>query len=318
MGGSSLSLSAPLCVYVSEKAHGFFKKGPGAASQLHLACARGDPDHEPEKALRPKTGLADVCAEFSPQRDGGRETMERKTLLLVDAGDAEMEALSLRLRQMDYHVVRAKTADAALEALADARYRVGVVVVPPELSVLDLERSLRAFRSVDPDRVPALPILAFGERPDADQRGRLRRAGVEHGLWVPIEDNTLRFQINRALAGGGPTVATRRAVRVPTNWPVSVSSAGREKPAKLYSLSARGAFLSTPRPSMVKAMVQLVLPLPEGDLRVVGEVMATNVPGNLVKQNLPIGMAVRWNEIANEDQDRIQSFVDERDQRLRL
>ena len=244
--------------------------------------------------------------------------MERRTLLLVDAGDAEMEALSLRLRQMDYHVVRAKTADAALEALVDARYRIGAVVVPPELSVLDLERSLRAFRSSEPDRVPSLPILAFGERPDADQRGRLRRAGVEHALWAPIEDNTLRFQINRALAGGGPTVATRRAIRVPTNWPISISQSGREKPAKVYSLSARGAFLSTPRPSMVKAVVQLTLPLPEGDVPLVAEVMATNVPGNLVKQNLPIGMAVRWSGIGEEDQDRIQTFVDERDDRLRL
>jgi len=249
---------------------------------------------------------------------GAASAMDRRTLLLVDAGPSSMEALSLRLRQMDFHVVRAKTADRALESLADARYRVGVVVIPPDLPVLDLERSLRAFRSVEPDRVPVLPIVVFGERPNADQRGRLRRAGVDYGLWTPIEDNTLRFQINRALAGGGPAVSGRRAPRVPTNWPVSVLAGGREKPAKVYSISACGAYLATPRPSMPKALVHLTLPLPDGDLRVAGEVMATNVPGNLVKRNLPIGMAVRWRGLDATAQGRIQSFVRERDDRLRL
>lgn len=244
--------------------------------------------------------------------------MERRTLLLVDAGDATMEALSLRLRQMDFHVVRAKTPDAALEALVDVRFQVGVVIVPPDLHVHDLERALRAFRSVDPDRVPALPIMVFGDRPDADLRGRLRRAGVDYGLWVPIEDNTLRFQVNRALAGGGPTVTTRRGIRVPTNWPVTIRTAGREKPGKIYSISCRGGYLATPRPSMPRAVVHLTLPLPEGDLPVTGEVVATNVPGNLVKRNLPIGMAVRWNGLDLGEQDRIQAFVDDREARLTL
>ncbi|MAE96936.1 MAG: hypothetical protein CL910_19990 [Deltaproteobacteria bacterium] len=244
--------------------------------------------------------------------------MERRTLLLVDSGSSPMEALSLRLRQMDFHVVRAKTTEHATEAPADPRFRMGAVIVPPDLPVLDLERSLRAFRAVEPDRIPALPIVVFGARPDADQRGRLRRAGVDWGLWTPVEDNTLRFQMNRALAGGGPPVATRRALRVPTNWPLAVCASGREKPAKLYSVSTRGGYLATPRPSMARAIVHLTLPLPEGDLRVSGEVIATNVPGNLVKRNLPIGMAVRWSGLEPDEIERIQTFVDDRDDRLRL
>lgn len=244
--------------------------------------------------------------------------MERRTLLLVDSGSQSMEALSLRLRQMDFHVVRAKTSDQSLEALSDPRFQIGCVIIPPDLPVMDLERSLRAFRSTEPDRVPALPIAAFGERPDADQRGRLRRAGADYGLWNPIDDNTLRFQVNRALSGGGPLVSTRRAPRVPTNWPVEVHVGGREKPAKLYSISARGAFLATPRPSMPRAIVHLTLPLPEGDLRVSAEVVATNVPGNLVKKNLPIGMAVRWSGLNDQSEAQIRCFVDDRDGRLRL
>lgn len=69
---------------------------------------------------------------------------------------------------------------------------------------------------------------------------------------------------------------------------------------------------------MPRAVVHLTLPLPEGELPVTGEVVATNVPGNLVKRNLPIGMAVRWSGLELAEQDRIQTFVDERDDRLRL
>ncbi|MCP5055869.1 MAG: hypothetical protein GY937_03990 [bacterium] len=243
--------------------------------------------------------------------------MERRTLLLIDSGSQRMEALSLRLRQMDFHVVRAKTTDQGLEALCDERFQVGCVIIPPDLPVVDLERSLRAFRAAEPDRIPALPIAAFGERPDADQRGRLRRAGVDYGLWNPIDDNTLRFQVNRSLSSA-PMVSTRRAPRVPTNWPVEVNAGGREKPAKLYSISARGAYLATPRPSMPRAIVHLTLPLPEGDIRVSAEVIATNVPGNLVKKNLPIGMAVRWSGLDDESEEEIRGFVEERDGRLRL
>jgi hypothetical protein len=87
---------------------------------------------------------------------------------------------------------------------------------------------------------------------------------------------------------------------VPTNWPVRIRSGGREKPAKVYSLSPRGAYLATARPSLPRSLVWLSLPLPEGDLKVSGEVVMTNVPGNLVRRNLPIGMGVRFLGLTDE------------------
>ena len=241
---------------------------------------------------------------------------DRKSLLLVDAGLDSLEEMAVRLRQMGFHALRTKTLDQALEALSDPRFVIGGVIVPPDLPALDLERALAAFRHADPDAT--LPLLAAGRRPDADLRARMRRAGVDYALWNPLDDNTLRFQANVALAGGGPIVATRRHRRVPTNWPVQVRSGAREKPAKLYSLSARGAFLATGRPSMPKALVHVVLPLPSGDLRVAAEVVMTNVPGNLVKPNLPIGMGIRFTGVADGDEGAIESFTEERAERLKV
>ena len=115
-----------------------------------------------------------------------------------------------------------------------------------------------------------------------------------YGERTPVDDHTVRFQLNSALAGGGPIPRSRRSERVPTNWPVRVRSGGRLKSAKIYSLSAQGAFVATSAPSMPKAMVLLDLPLPGDDVSVSAEVVMTNVPGNLVKPNLPIGMGVRF------------------------
>lgn len=241
---------------------------------------------------------------------------ERRSLLLVENGAEPMEEISLRLRQMDFHVLRTKTLDQATEVLRDPRYVVGATLLPPDLPALDLERTILSFHGNEPDR--SLGLMIYGERPDADHRARMRRAGVEYALWVPLDDNTLRFQVNKALAGGGPPVSSRRAVRVPTNWPIQVATGGRRKPAKVYSLSARGAYLATLRPSLPRAQVELSLPLPDGDLQIVGEVVMTNVPGNLVRRNLPIGMGIRFTEPGKEAAQAIARFAEERQAWLRV
>ena len=87
---------------------------------------------------------------------------------------------------------------------------------------------------------------------------------------------------------------SRRAERVPASWPVEVRIGSRARPAQLYSLSARGAFLATAGPALRRTLVHITLPLPSQDLRVAGEVVLTNVPGNLRKRNLPIGMGIRF------------------------
>jgi hypothetical protein len=235
---------------------------------------------------------------------------DRRSLVLVETGAEPMEEISLRLRQMGFHVLRTKTIDQAMETLRDPRYVIGAAVLPPDLPALDLESAVTAFRRVEPDG--SLSLMAHGPRPDADRRARMRRAGVEYALWLPVDDNTLRFQMNRALAGGGPPVSSRKALRVPTNWPVTVESGGRDKAAKVYCVSARGAFLATHRPSLPRARVAVSLPLPDADLRVAGEVVMTNVPGNLVRRNLPIGMGIRFTEQSEAEEEALARFTEER------
>lgn len=224
-------------------------------------------------------------------RSGGVMAL-RKSLLVVDGGGEPLEPIARRFTTLGFHVVRAKTPRDAEELLRDPRFLLGGAVFPADLPARELASVLHALRAGG--RTGILPLLACGTRPDAMARERLRRAGVEHALWFPIDDNLLRFQANRALAGGVPLRVERKAERVPTNWPVDFRLNGRVRPAKVYTLSARGAFLATTQPSLPRTLVHVALPLPEEDVRVAAEVVMTNVPGNLSKGNLPLGMGVRF------------------------
>ena len=241
---------------------------------------------------------------------GKERVSKRVTLLLIDAGASPMARLSQRLRELGYRVLRTKTVEQGRAALSDPRFAMTVALIPPDLPVPDLDRALAALRA--PARGPVLHFVATGAKPDANERSLLRHAGVAFALWEPFDDHTVQFQINRALAGVTSPSRRRQAMRVPTNWPVRVTTGKREKQAKIYCISAEGAYLATPRPSLPKALIHFSLPLPSGDLRLSGEVVMTNVPGNLVRANLPTGMGVRFTGHTRKVEQSILAFTEER------
>jgi CheY-like chemotaxis protein len=240
----------------------------------------------------------------------------RRSLLVIDGGGEPLEPVARRLATLGIHVVRAKTPRDAQELLRDPRFLLGAAVIPADLMAPDLADVLRALRAGG--RTGMLPMLACGTRPDPTARERLRRAGVEHALWFPLDDHLLRFQANRALAGGMPARVARKAERVPTNWSVVFRLSGREKPAKIYSLSSRGAFLTTTQPSLPRSLVHFQLPLPQADMRVAAEVVMTNVAGNLAKANLPPGMGVRFRGVPDDVEAALLTFTLERSRALRV
>jgi response regulator RpfG family c-di-GMP phosphodiesterase len=239
---------------------------------------------------------------------------KRDTLLLIDTGVGLMETLSQRLRAIGYRVLRTKNVEQGYAALCDRRFDIRVGLIPPDLPVPDLARALEALRVPTGKRAPR--FLATGAKPEAAERQLLRGAGVELALWVPFDDHTLQFQVNRASAVGKSPPRRRQALRVPNNWPVRVATGKREKQARIYSVSAQGAYLATSRPSLPKALIHFSLPLPSGDLRLAGEVVMTNVPGNLVRGNLPVGMGVRFKGMARETEHSILTYAEERAETL--
>ena len=231
-------------------------------------------------------------------------------LLLIDAGAQPLHALAARLKRLGYRTVVAKTPGEAQDILCDPRRRVGAVVVPPDLPVPDLAGALGALQALGSEG--PLPFLAAGPRPDEETLGRLRAAAVRFGLWDPVDGNTLRFLVNRSLASDQDFLRERRTVRAPVDWRVRVRTAQREKDARIYTVSANGAFLATERPLMRRSLVHLRLPLPSGPIQTAARVVMTNVPGNLLRANLPVGMGVAFTGAGAEEQASLQHFAESR------
>jgi len=237
-------------------------------------------------------------------------------LLLIDAGAQPLHALAARLKRLGYRTIQAKTPGEAHEILCDPRRRIGAVMLPPDLPVPDLGRALDSLRSLgggDP-----LGFLAAGPKPDGDSLEVLRRAGVSFGLWDPVDTHTLRFLVNFSLASEEAFRRARGSLRAPVDWRVLLRTAQREKDARLYSISASGAFLATDRPLMRNALVHLPLPLPTGAIQAAARVVMTNVPGNLQRPNLPVGMGVAFTGTAVEEQASLQLYAEARFRELGL
>lgn len=216
-----------------------------------------------------------------------------QSVLILGEQSASTSALAERTRQLGFRTARAKTPQDAVLLAAERSFRFGVVLVQPDLPVMDLAQALAALRARCPSS--GLTPIAAGQAPLGEERERLRRAGVELALWEPVGDHALRFQLNRAMAG--PRRGQRGDERVPTECNAGVFQAGREKPATVYSLSRRGSYLDTQRPSQKGAKLALELNLPEGQVSVAARVVYTNVPGNLQRRQLPVGMAVSFTEV---------------------
>ncbi len=218
--------------------------------------------------------------------------MADATVLLMESTPERAVALAARLRGLGgYRATAAKTPEQALSLVEEERLGISAALLAPDFPFADLSRGLGALRAAAGAR--RLGVVAIGRRPSADVLARLREASVHLALWEPYDDLRLRFQLNRVLAGPDEE-SLRHDQRAPTEWRARIFGGGREKEALVYSVSVGGAFLATPRPSMRGARVTVVLPLPAGNVSLDGRVIYTNVPGNLQRPDLPIGMGVSF------------------------
>lgn len=242
--------------------------------------------------------------------------MGSRTILLIDVGLEPMDLVNAHARRLDYRVVRAKTTDEAAQVLMEPRFAIGCAVIPPDLPVPHLGRALAALREAARSR--DLPFLVTG-RPGSEEACRaLAAAGVSLPLWEPVDAHTLRFQLNRALAAGDTFRRRRGARRAPSNARALVRARGREKEARLYTLSAQGAFLATAMPSLRGTEVQIEVPGMPSWGRLAAQVVMTNVAGNLMKRNLPAGMAVRFERLRVDEHAALELHVERKLRRLEL
>jgi len=234
----------------------------------------------------------------------------RRDVLVLGAESPPMQRLSQRIARLGYRTLPAKTPEQAHVLLRISRSMIGAVVLPPELPVLDLRRALCFMSALVFGS--ELVFLAAGPPPVSEERRRLRDAGVGLALFDPVDEATLRFQVNRALAGSLVVRGRRGALRAPGAWPVRVRVGSRCKETSLYDLSSSGAWLVTEAPSPRSSRVQVELPRELGGAALPARVVRTNVPGNLRQWNLPLGMSVVFEDPPLETEAAIHLWAEER------
>lgn len=242
-----------------------------------------------------------------------------KDLLLLGANAPDMELLRTRLVRIGHRVVAAKTPEMAHTLLRVGGSRIGAVIVPADLPVVDLGAALGFMRKIAPPG-HELSFVGAGRDPGPERRERLRRAGVRVALFDPIDLHTLRFQINAALATNPiPMRARRGTVRAPADWQVVARANGRHKEGRLYSISPNGGFVVLPQPWMVRSQVEIHGAMPDGtELRATGRVVMTNVPGNVMRASLPVGMGVRFDQLSELTSIALLMYANERAEALSI
>lgn len=236
-----------------------------------------------------------------------------RSIVVVGDHNAHMSTMVDRVRDLGHRTVRLKTLEEAIDFSGEHNLTFAAAILEVPTLAFDLREALAAFK----DQTDSFDMrcIATGSEPGESDRASLREAGVALALWSPVDDTALRFQLNTALAPAHVDLL-RSELRAPVDARATIRAGGRVKYASIYSLSAGGAYLETSRPSMSGAHVDISFPLPKGEISAAGKVLYTNVPGNLSKGLLPMGMAVRFDDLGRAAWDSIRESVEGRSAQL--
>lgn len=210
-------------------------------------------------------------------------------ILLVEMDPHRTATLAAQLIRLGIEPIRVADLLEAAALVRSRSYSFSGVLLPASLPPALIGKALAHMREAE----SVLPAMAYGKQPDASARKLLRQAGVVLALWDGFDEGVLRFQINR-LVSGEQLSAARTSRRAPTHAPIRILVGGREKHGTLYSLSEGGCFIETPRASMDGARLHILFELDGERFELDGTVAFANVPGNLQRPNLPLGMGVRF------------------------
>jgi hypothetical protein len=208
-------------------------------------------------------------------------------ILLIELDPHRTSSLAAQLVRLGVEPIRVEDLAEAESLVRSRAYSFSAILLPTSLPAQTVGAALARMRKTG----AILPAMAYGKMPDANQRRALRHAGVLLALWDGYDERILRFQLNR-LVSGEQISAARASRRAPTHAPVRILVSGREKPGTLYSLSEGGCFVETPRASMDGARLRVLFDLDGEAFDLDGTVAFANVPGNLQRPNLPLGMGI--------------------------
>jgi CheY-like chemotaxis protein len=228
-------------------------------------------------------------------------------ILLIELDPHRTSTLAAQLVRLGVEPIRVANLAEATALIESRTYSFSAILLPASLPSDRVDAALTRIRKAE----SVLPALAYGKMPEPNQRKALRQAGVLLALWDGYDERILRFQLNRLVSG--ELISTARASRrAPTEAPTRILVGGREKQGTLYSLSEGGCFIETPRASMDGARLRILFEIDRERFEIDGTVAFANVPGNLQRPNLPLGMGVRFDSATDETRKSIARVITDR------
>lgn len=236
------------------------------------------------------------------------DSIKQQVLVIESPVGSETTGMMRRLRELGAPIVVVRDFVQAEFALQEPNTEIGAVLIPTRIDASVVATGVAKLQSLAPPT--GLGFISVGDVPTKAERKTLRRAEVSLAVWNPSSEAMLRFQLNRALHPDRNTFGMRDRPRIPTELSATVTMGQRSKEAQLYSLAETGAFLATMRAIMEGATIALEVHLGDGPLHLQAVVVYANVPGNLQRPGLPLGMGVRFIDLSRSDSKRLRGIID--------
>lgn len=235
------------------------------------------------------------------------EDLQMQVLVLASADDLETMEICRRLREVGVEACIARDFANALDLLDESCEPTGAILIPSQFHANEIAEPIsRLLARALPQRPQ---LISFGAAPKWRERRKLRKIGFRLALWSPLCEARVRTQINRAFNPDRETLIRREDPRIPSDLACTVTAGERQKDATVYSLAASGAFLATSRASMTGARIKLEFRIDSHQIEVKAEVVYANVPGNLKRPSLPLGMGVHFIELDRANREILKSHI---------
>ena len=229
--------------------------------------------------------------------------MDKKTVLLVDENDLDIELQKSFLRAARLNLLSARDGNDALSLIRVAPP--DLVFMGTELGSIDAVECCRRIKS-DP-ALNRVPVVILSSRVRPEDAARFRTAGCDEILLKPINRH-LFYETTRAFLGVHLWSEPRPQLRVPVEF---TSYAGQRLQGQTFDLSSGGLFLETGESLPVGATVFLSFPVPglAGLFHCQGVVSWCNSARQSRKPEYPVGLGIEFVALIDADRQILDQFV---------
>ncbi len=227
-----------------------------------------------------------------------------KKIIIADDNRTSLMYVSMILRRFDFKVLPAED---GLEVLRIIKLQeADLVILDVHMKTMD---GITVLRHIKSDASTAsIPVLMLSTDRSSEMVETCSRLGAADYLEKPLKIDRLHAAVQGCFFSGDRP--HRQHVRSPFHQKVTLSHEHGEEELFSETLSAGGIYVRTEKPYPVGTSLKVSIPLDgKGSVAFSGEVIYTKkLYGDFL--TLPPGMAIRFQNLAAEQEDALSAFVE--------